>query len=63
MIKELLDTYEKNCKIMTSFVQPEPMRKIVSDIVTAHVGLAREVVPAMNKYTEGVINATAKSLQ
>lgn len=63
MFNEILDTYEKNFKIAVSFVQPEPIRKMAADIVTANFGLAREIVPAMNKFAETLTNIAVKSAQ
>ena len=63
MFEEILSTYEKNCKVALSFVQPEPVRKMAADIVNANFGLVREVMPAMNRFAETLTNITAKSAQ
>lgn len=63
MFEEILGTYEKNCKVALSFVQPEPVRKMAVDIVNANFGLVREIVPAMNRFAETLTNIAAKSAQ
>lgn len=63
MFDKILDTYEQNFKIATSFIYPEQARKMVSDIVTANFGLAREYVALNTKFGETMTEITAKSMQ
>lgn len=63
MVEKILDTYEQNLKTMVNFVQPEPVRKMMADIVSANFGLARAVVPAMNKFAETLTSIAVKSAQ
>jgi hypothetical protein len=63
MFDKIFDTIEQNSKIVVSFIQPEPVRKMVNDIVVANFALAREVIPATKKFTETLTNLAVKSTQ
>lgn len=63
MFDKIVDTYEQNCKIMLSFVQPEPARKALSAVLDANLEFVRDVVPAFNKLSETLIGITVKNVQ
>lgn len=60
MFEKMIDSYEKNWNTMIAFIEPETVRKFVSNVSDANFALMRESMPAVSKFMEAMATQVIK---